>query len=196
MQHQNTSFSHMHYTNKSIINEIATQFDENSLFEYEIWQKIIFSFFIFPIIFFSITGNTLVIIAISKYAFLKTTHNIFLASLAIADLAVAITAMTLNALQLLSGHWYLKAFMCRLWFCCDVLFSTASILNLFCVSFDCYLSISNRYSYVYTSEHPTKSRRVRIMISSVWLISVLISTVQFLQYYTFKQRYILQFNKL
>ncbi len=101
----------------------------------------------------------------------------FLASLAIADLAVAITAMTLNALQLLAGRWYLKAFMCRLWFCCDVLFSTASILNLFCVSFDCYLSISNKYSYAYTGEHPTKSRRVRVMISAVWLTSILLSTV-------------------
>lgn len=159
-----------------------------TLFEYEPWQKIVFSIFIFPIIFFSIAGNTLVIIAISKYSYLKTTHNIFLASLAIADLAVAITAMTLNALQLLSGHWYLKAFMCRMWFTCDVLFSTASILNLFCVSIDCYLSISNRYSYSYTAEHPTKSRRVRIMISMVWLISLLISSVPiFTGIYTTKE---------
>ncbi len=153
-------------------------FSTNSTFyEYTPWQKLIFSLFIFPIIFFSIAGNTLVIVAISKYSFLKTTHNMFLASLAIADLAVAITAMTLNALQLLTGRWYLKAFMCRLWFCCDVLFSTASILNLFCVSFDCYLSISNKYSYTYTGEHPTKSRRVRFMISTVWLTSILLSTV-------------------
>lgn len=146
-------------------------------FEYQPWQKIVFSSFIFPIIFFSIAGNTLVIVAISKYSYLKTTHNIFLASLAIADLAVAITAMTLNALQLLSGHWYLGALACRIWFTCDVLFSTASILNLFCVSLDSYLSISNQYSYTYAAEHPTKSRRVRVMLSLVWLTSILISTV-------------------
>ena len=190
--------------NESYSNVTHTHFRKSDLmrqslpvYEYELWQKILFGLFMFPIIFFSIVGNILVIVAISKYSFLKITHNMFLASLAIADLLVALTAMvlnsflhtilkilslklnlkTLNALQLLSGHWYLRSFMCRLWFCCDVLFSTASILNLFCVSFDCYMSISNRFSFYYTAEHPTKSRRVRVMISSVWLISLLISSV-------------------
>ena len=144
--------------------------------EYQIWLKLVFSLFIFPIIFFSIAGNTLVIIAISKYSYLKTTHNIFLASLAIADLAVAVTAMTLSSIQLLSGHWYFGSLACRIWFVCDVLFSTASILNLFCVSLDCYLSISKQYSYTYSAEHPF-SGRVRVMVSLVWLISILISTV-------------------
>jgi hypothetical protein len=38
--------------------------------EYKLWQKAIFGTFIFPIIFFSIAGNILVIIAISKYSYL------------------------------------------------------------------------------------------------------------------------------
>ena len=146
-------------------------------FSYPLWGKVIFGIFIFPIIFFSITGNILVIIAITKYSYLRITNNIFLASLAVADLSVAILAMTMNALQLLSGHWYLKSFMCRFWFSCDVLFSTSSILHLFCVSFDRYLSISDEYAFYYNNEDPTKSWRVRIMISGVWIISLLISTV-------------------
>ena len=67
--------------------------------------------------------------------------------------------------------------MCRLWFSCDVLFSTSSILHLFCVSVDRYLSISDEYSFYYTAEIPTKSWRVRIMIASVWILSALISSV-------------------
>jgi hypothetical protein len=80
-----------------------------------------------------------------------------------------------NALQLLTGHWYLKSFMCRFWLSSDVLFSTASILHLFCVSLDRYLSISDIYAINYQTEHPLKSWRVRIMISTVWITSALIS---------------------
>lgn len=90
-----------------------------------------------------------------------------------------------NALQLLSGHWYLKSFMCRFWFACDVLFSTASILHLCCVSMDRYLSISDAYTFMYLNEDPTKSWRVRIMIASVWFTSALLSFVPiFTDWYT------------
>jgi hypothetical protein len=153
----------------------STPPQQSPLYEYNIWQKIIFGMFIVPIIFFSIAGNILVVIAIVKYPFLKITNNIFLASLAVADCAVGMTAMTMNALQILSGHWYLKAFMCRFWFSCDVLFSTASILHLFCVSFDRYLSISKKFAFNYKTEDPTKSWRVRIMIATVWITSCLLS---------------------
>jgi hypothetical protein len=149
----------------------------STVYPYELWQKILFSCFMFPIIFFSIVGNIIVVTAIAKYSYLRVTNNIFLASLAVADCAVGILAMVPNALQLLSGHWYLKAFMCRFWFACDVLFSTASILHLCCVSFDRYLSVSDAYTFVYLSEHPTKSWRVRVMIGAVWITSALLSFV-------------------
>lgn len=148
-----------------------------------IWQKIIFSFIMITIIFFSITGNILVIIAISKYSYLKITNNIFLFSLAVADLFVAITAMSLYAFQFIFEQWYLKAFMCRMWFFCDILFSTSSTLNLFCVSLDRYLSISDEYTFYYTAEHPTKSWRVRMMISLTWFVSACLASVVFTDYF-------------
>lgn len=156
----------------------------NDYFDYTIWQKILFSIFIIPIVLFSFIGNLLVIVAIYKYSYLKITNNIFLASLAVADLCVTILAMNLNALQMLTGHWYLKSFMCRLWFFCDIFFSTSSILHLFCVSFDRYLSISNEYTFYYTAEHPTQSWRVRIMISGAWLVSAAIASVTFTDKFT------------
>lgn len=155
----------------------TTQFELSDEFAYTLWQKILFSFFIFPIIFLSIFGNILVVVAVIKYPNLRLTNNIFLASLAVADCAVGILAMPPNALQLLSGHWYLKSFMCRFWFSCDVLFSTASILHLCCVSIDRYLSISETYLFNYIAEDPTKSWRVRIMIASVWITSSVVSFI-------------------
>jgi hypothetical protein len=116
--HNNTSINELQI---SLVNQILHQ-DINE-FHYELWQKILFCLFMFPIIFFSIAGNILVIIAISKYSYLRITNNIFLASLAVADLCVSILAMPLYCLQLLTGRWYLKSFMCRLWICCDILVS-------------------------------------------------------------------------
>lgn len=117
------------------------------------------------------------IASVAKYPYLQITNNIFLCSLAIADLFVGLTAMPLYTAQLWLEHWYLGAFMCRLWLASDVLFSTASTLHLLMVSIDRYLSISNEYSFYYKAEDPTKSWRVRIMLSFVWLLSLLISMV-------------------
>lgn len=177
-----------------------TYFNENVSPANELFFKIFFSFFSFPIIFFSIAGrlcqasrisscayltltrsfilgNILVIASVVKYSYLQITNNIFLCSLAIADLFVGLTAMPLYTAQLWFEKWFLGAFMCKLWLASDVLFSTASTLHLLMVSIDRYLSISNEYSFYYKAEDPTKSWRVRIMLSTVWLLSLLISMV-------------------
>ncbi len=166
------------------MNETLTNLTTIVIDRYSFLEKCIYSIFMFPIIFFSIIGNILVIVAISKYSYLKITNNIFLASLAVSDLFVAIFAMTFNAFQVLYGGWPFKAFMCRFFFFSDILFSTASILHLLCVSFDRYLSISDEFTFYYTAEHPTKSWRVRIMLLSVWLFSATISLFCFTNYFT------------
>ena len=54
------------------------------------------------------------------------------------------------------------------------MFSTASILHLFCLSLDRYLSISNFYAFTYLKEGNT---RIYIMIGIVWFLSALISFI-------------------
>jgi hypothetical protein len=155
-----------------------TNIYENELFfEYKWWQKVFFALFIIPVIIFSISGNIFVIVAIVKCKQLQITGNIFLASLAVADSAIGFLVMPLNALQLLTGHWYLGAIGCRLWFSCDILFSTASILHLFIISVDRFLSITNCFAFLYREEEPTKSWRIRSMIGSVWIISAILSFI-------------------
>lgn len=149
---------------------------DDTVFEYNFWQKVIFSCFMFPIMFFSIVGNILVIIAIFKNESLHKISNIFLASLAIADCSVGILAMPPNAIQLLSGKWYFKSQFCKFWFSCDVLFSTASILHLCCIAIDRYLSVSDKYVYSYVREDPT-GIRVKLMIGGCWITSALLSFI-------------------
>jgi hypothetical protein len=82
-------------------------------FPYELWQLALFTCFIIPVIVLSIIGNIIVIIAVVKKPYLQIAGNIFLASLAVADCFIAVFVMPLNAIQLLFGRWYLKAFICR-----------------------------------------------------------------------------------
>jgi hypothetical protein len=64
---------------------------------------------IVPITFCAISGNILVIYVIKHYHSLRITGNVFLASLAVADVGVSTLAMTFYGLQLLQGRWILGA---------------------------------------------------------------------------------------
>jgi len=64
---------------------------------------------IVPITFCAISGNILVIYVIKHYHSLRITGNVFLASLAFADVGVSTLAMTFYGLQLLQGRWILGA---------------------------------------------------------------------------------------
>lgn len=55
----------------------------------------------------AIVGNTLVIVGVLKYEKLRIVSNIFILSMAIADLLIALCVMPLNAGQELCGQWLL-----------------------------------------------------------------------------------------
>ncbi|CAF0731476.1 unnamed protein product [Rotaria sp. Silwood1] len=128
---------------------------------------------IVPITICAISGNILVIYVIKHYRSLRITGNVFLASLAVADVGVSTLAMTFYGLQLLQGRWILGAFMCRLWFSCDVLFSTASIMHLACIALDRYLSIVRPFEH----ERTSSERRRYGMIAGCWFGSALLSFI-------------------
>lgn len=62
-----------------------------------------------PITICAISGNILVIYVIKHYRALRITGNVFLASLAVADVGVSTLAMTFYGLQLIQGRWILGA---------------------------------------------------------------------------------------
>lgn len=84
----------------------------------------------------AVLGNALVIISVQRNRKLRVITNYFVVSLAMADMLVALGAMTFNASVELSGRWMFGPFMCNVYNSLDVYFSTASILHLCCISVD------------------------------------------------------------
>lgn len=73
--------------------------------------------------------------------------NYFVVSLAMADMLVALCAMSFNASVELAGKWLFGSTMCDLWNSFDVYFSTTSILHLCCISVDRYYAIVQPLDY-------------------------------------------------
>ncbi|XP_050319009.1 octopamine receptor beta-3R isoform X1 [Bactrocera neohumeralis] len=139
--------------------------------------------FIFALIISAaVLGNALVIISVRRNRKLRVITNYFVVSLAMADMLVALCAMTFNAtVELSDGKWMFGRFMCNVYNSLDVYFSTASILHLCCISVDRYFAIVRPLEYpLYMTTHT-----VYFMLANVWILPALISfTPIFLGWYT------------
>ncbi|UJR23658.1 hypothetical protein I4U23_026642 [Adineta vaga] len=159
--------------NQTTTNDCVAEIIDETLYYFSVGYRAFAGALIVPITICAICGNILVIYVIKHYHSLRITGNVFLASLAVADVGVSTLAMTFYGLQLLYGRWLFGPFMCRLWFSCDVLFSTASIIHLACISLDRYLSIVRPFEY----ERSSSERRRYIMIFFCWVVSALLSFI-------------------
>lgn len=86
----------------------AEVIDETKYF-FTVGYRVISGALVVPITICAICGNTLVIYVIKHYRSLRVTGNVFLASLAVADVGVSTLAMTFYGLQLVFGRWLFGA---------------------------------------------------------------------------------------
>ncbi|XP_060917641.1 alpha-2B adrenergic receptor [Labrus mixtus] len=119
----------------------------------------------------TIVGNILVIIAVLTSRSLKGAQNLFLVSLAAADILVATLIIPFSLANELQGYWAFSSMWCEIYLALDVLFCTSSIVHLCAIALDRYLSISRPVSYG-TKRTPL---RIKLSIVVVWLISAVIS---------------------
>ncbi|KAK3598680.1 hypothetical protein CHS0354_006354 [Potamilus streckersoni] len=134
----------------------------------------------------AVLGNLLVISSVIKFERLRVLTNYFIVSLAFADLLVAMLVMPFNFSITILGKWIFGSVMCDIFNSNDVLFSTASILHLCCISMDRYIAIMHPLEY----ESKMTSRRVTIMIVLTWVASILISYIPIhSQLYTTEENY-------
>ncbi|KAM9817725.1 alpha-2C adrenergic receptor [Syngnathus typhle] len=123
------------------------------------------------LILFTIVGNVLVVIAVLTSRALKPPQNLFLVSLASADILVATLVMPFSLANELMGYWLFGTIWCDIYLALDVLFCTSSIVHLCAISLDRYWSVTQAVEY----NLKRTPKRVKGMIVVVWLISAVIS---------------------
>ncbi|XP_029286042.1 D(1) dopamine receptor-like [Cottoperca gobio] len=125
------------------------------------------------LIIWTLFGNLTVCAAVFRFRHLRAkVTNIFIVSLALSDLLVAVLVMPWKAVTEVAGFWPFGGF-CKTWLACDIMCSTASILNLCVISVDRYWAISSPFIY----ERSMNKKVASVMIGVTWTVSVIISFV-------------------
>lgn len=177
MDISNATLQHAFNATHSIANATVTGEEEWP----DLLLRIVRATIMGTIIIASILGNLLVIVSVMRHRKLRVITNYYVISLALADMLVAMFAMTFNASVQIFECWLFGRFMCDVWNSLDVYFSTASILHLCCISVDRYYAIVKPLQYNISM---TK-RVVAIMLLNTWLSPAVISFVPiFMGWYT------------
>ncbi|XP_068580511.1 alpha-2Db adrenergic receptor-like [Cebidichthys violaceus] len=120
----------------------------------------------------TVVGNVLVVVAVFTSRALRPPQNLFLVSLASADILVATLVIPFSLANEIMGYWYFGSTWCSFYLALDVLFCTSSIVHLCAISLDRYWSVTKAVSY----NRKRTPKRIKAMISVVWLISIVISS--------------------
>lgn len=136
-----------------------------------------------------ILGNVLVILAVRHTTKLRNVTNMFIVSLAVADLMVGVAVLPFSATWEVFKVWIFGDLWCSVWLAVDVWMCTASILNLCAISLDRYLAVTRPVSYPqvrilsrpivrrFTLSFPPQimsTKRAKLLVAIVWVLSFVI----------------------
>lgn len=137
-------------------------------------RRLLTGCFLSLLILSTLLGNTLVCVAVARFRHLRSkVTNLFVISLALSDLLVAVLVMPWKAATEIAGSWPFGAPFCNMWVACDIMCSTASILHLVVISLDRYWAISSPFRY----QRKMTPQRACLMIGAAWTLSLLVSFI-------------------
>ena len=96
----------------------------------------------------------------------------FLVSLAVADMTVAIFVLPFNVTVNILERWPLGEVICKAWLTSDVMCCTASMLHLCAIAIDRYRAIHDPINYV----HKRTAQRMVLMICAIWSLSAIVAS--------------------
>ncbi|XP_013147985.1 PREDICTED: probable G-protein coupled receptor No9 [Papilio polytes] len=117
-----------------------------------------------------VAGNCLVIAAVLCSSKLRSVTNLFIVSLAVADLLVGLAVLPFSATREVFKIWIFGDVWCSVWLAVDVWMCTASILNLCAISLDRYVAVTRPVSYPSIMSR----RRAKALIAGLWVLSFVI----------------------
>ncbi|XP_042235522.1 gastrin/cholecystokinin type B receptor-like [Homarus americanus] len=119
-----------------------------------------------------VLGNSLIIYTIVRYSGMKSTTNVFLASLASADLLLILICVPIKTAKVFAYSWTFGWFLCKGIHYLQNVSAICSVLNLTAMSMERYYAIlfPFRAKYILTVHQAQK------MTALVWVLSILLST--------------------
>ncbi|XP_019646716.1 PREDICTED: histamine H3 receptor-like [Branchiostoma belcheri] len=116
----------------------------------------------------TIIGNVLAIAVFTKDGKLRSTGDVYILNLAVADLTVGAISMPFTIAENVIGHWPLSQALCKAWLVVDFTACSESVLSMVLISFDRYLQI------VRPHRHRAKTFRVKLaLLACTWIIAFL-----------------------
>uniref|UniRef100_A0A3Q3E3L3 Beta-2 adrenergic receptor n=1 Tax=Labrus bergylta TaxID=56723 RepID=A0A3Q3E3L3_9LABR len=147
-------------TQKTIMDRNQSQQNNSSLLslEYSDAELVLLGVAMSILVLAIVFGNVLVITALIRFQRLQTVTNLFIASLALADLIMGLVVVPFSSSYILLGAWQFGNFMC-------------DIETLCVIALDRYLAIISPLRY------PTMLTRGRafVVVLGVWVVASLIS---------------------
>ena len=101
------------------VGNLLTYSNSSRLATEMILQKIVLGCVLFSLAIFTVFGNLIVLYAIRTEKRLRTVSNLFILSLALADLIVGCLVMPLSAIHIIIGRWPFSSVICQMWLSID-----------------------------------------------------------------------------